>query len=193
MKPEIYFCRHGETEWNLQGRLQGLQDSPLSELGQMQAVRQGEILRHVVDDLGSVDIVASPLGRVRQTVDLALGTNVANLRFDPNLVEVDVGELTGTLRSNLQRSDPHLEQLGFDGFWSTYFATQQGESWNTFYDRVNNAAERIDGKSIIFAHGVVGYVLRGIFKGLSANDIAKQTASQGCVFHIKDGVETILT
>lgn len=41
MPPEIYLLRHGETEWNLDGRLQGHLDSPLTERGRLQAQRRG--------------------------------------------------------------------------------------------------------------------------------------------------------
>jgi len=42
--PTIYYIRHGETEWNALGRLQGVRDVPLNDLGREQAVRSGAIL-----------------------------------------------------------------------------------------------------------------------------------------------------
>jgi broad specificity phosphatase PhoE len=43
--PLLYYVRHGETDWNLGGRLQGRRDTSLNARGQAQAVRCGEILR----------------------------------------------------------------------------------------------------------------------------------------------------
>ena len=42
--PVIYYIRHGETSWNAEGRLQGVQDIPLNDLGRKQAVAAGNIL-----------------------------------------------------------------------------------------------------------------------------------------------------
>ena len=42
--PTIYYIRHGETQWNADGRLQGAQDTALNDLGRRQAVQAGHIL-----------------------------------------------------------------------------------------------------------------------------------------------------
>ena len=44
-RPVIYYVRHGLTDWNVEGRLQGRHDVPLNDQGRAQAVRCGEILR----------------------------------------------------------------------------------------------------------------------------------------------------
>lgn len=42
--PTIYYMRHGETDWNVEGRLQGGIDTPLNELGLAQAAHAGRVL-----------------------------------------------------------------------------------------------------------------------------------------------------
>ena len=70
--PLLYYVRHGETEWNAQGRLQGQHDSDLTASGQGHAVRSGEILRDLVArdgrDLADFDYVSSPLARACATM-----------------------------------------------------------------------------------------------------------------------------
>ena len=54
----IYFVRHGETQWNMAGRLQGRSDSPLTPRGREQAARNGEALLQAVPDLHNLHFVA---------------------------------------------------------------------------------------------------------------------------------------
>ena len=67
--PTLYYIRHGETEWNAVGRLQGTQDISLNELGRKQAIHVGGVLSDLFArdgrDKFSLPFVASPLGRAR--------------------------------------------------------------------------------------------------------------------------------
>src|SRR5688572_21431497 len=58
MFPDLYLMRHGQTEWNLAGRLQGLRDSPLTARGIAQARRQARLIA----DIGAARY-SSPQGR----------------------------------------------------------------------------------------------------------------------------------
>ncbi len=68
----LYFVRHGETDWNAERRYQGQMDIPLNDRGKAQAKRNGEISRQTVPDLSALDLVASPLGRARETMAIML-------------------------------------------------------------------------------------------------------------------------
>jgi len=72
--PTIYYIRHGETGWNAQGRLQGVQDVPLNNLGRRQSVHAGHILADLLArdgrDARSLKFVCSPLGRARESMEL---------------------------------------------------------------------------------------------------------------------------
>ena len=84
-EPLLYYVRHGETAWNVQGRLQGQHDSDLTERGRAQAEHCGSILRDLLArdglDSAGLDYVASPLGRARITMELVrtvLGLNAVS-------------------------------------------------------------------------------------------------------------------
>ncbi|MFL5189433.1 MAG: histidine phosphatase family protein, partial [Microvirga sp.] len=62
-RPTIYFIRHGETDWNLEGRLQGQKDIPLNDLGRVQAEEAGRRLGVLVQRVEDLDYVASPMSR----------------------------------------------------------------------------------------------------------------------------------
>ena len=86
-RPTIYYIRHGETDWNVAGRLQGRRDVPLNARGRAQAAHCGEILRDLFArdgrDPAGLDYVSSPLGRACETMELAraaLGLAARRLR-----------------------------------------------------------------------------------------------------------------
>ena len=66
MPPTVYYIRHGETDWNVAGRLQGRHDVPLNGRGRAQATHCGDILRDLFARDGrnraELDYVSSPLG-----------------------------------------------------------------------------------------------------------------------------------
>ena len=67
--PLIYFCRHGETLWNAEQRVQGQFDTDLSEKGRRQADGNGLILHNLIRDPENFDFVSSPLKRTRETME----------------------------------------------------------------------------------------------------------------------------
>lgn len=89
--PTIYYIRHGETQWNAEGKLQGQQDIPLNDLGRKQAANAGGILAGLFARDGrsetSLEFVASPLGRARSTMELVRST----LKLPPHDYAVDDG------------------------------------------------------------------------------------------------------
>ena len=72
----LIFIRHGETNWNAQGRLQGQHDIPLNGRGRDQAANAGREARKYIAREGLTDLrfVASPLSRTRDTMEIARGS-----------------------------------------------------------------------------------------------------------------------
>src|SRR4051812_14488768 len=65
----IYFVRHGETDWNREARLQGQRDIDLNATGRVQAEEAGRRFSALLPDPASLDYVASPLRRTRDTME----------------------------------------------------------------------------------------------------------------------------
>jgi probable phosphoglycerate mutase len=100
MPPLLYYIRHGETDWNREGRLQGQREIPINANGRAQARRSGEILRDLIarEPQTAPDFVASPLGRARETMELvraALGLDPQSYRVDERLTEISFGRWEG--------------------------------------------------------------------------------------------------
>src|SRR5215471_18290248 len=97
-RPILYYIRHGETDWNVDGRLQGRHDPDLNAVGRRQAAVCADILRNLLAHDGRSPVacghVASPLQRARQTAEImraALGLVPGDYRIDARLAEIAFG------------------------------------------------------------------------------------------------------
>jgi len=104
---EILLVRHGQSEWNAQGRWQGQADPPLSKLGLDQAEAGGAKLAQIHAEHPFDGIASSTLDRAATTGD----TIARHLGFDtpfrtPNLAERNAGEWSGLTRPEIEESYP---------------------------------------------------------------------------------------
>ena len=112
--PTIYFIRHGETDWNLEGRLQGQKDIPLNDLGRVQAEEAGRRLKKLVPLFEDLDYVASPMLRTRETMERlreAIGLYPDYYRLDERLVELTFGSWEGMTWKEVRKHEPQLAAL----------------------------------------------------------------------------------
>src|SRR5580658_6906810 len=101
--PVLYYVRHGETDFNAEGRLQGRRDTELNARGRQQAIECGELLHDLfareerpASDFG---YVASPLERARETMEIlraTLGLDPLAYAVDDRLMEIAYGEWEGS-------------------------------------------------------------------------------------------------
>lgn len=88
----IYLVRHGETDWNRQNRLQGIEDIELNETGRIQSAACAKAFTDVPIDC----ILSSPLKRAAATADIISGIlGVAPVIVEQGLTERDFGKLSG--------------------------------------------------------------------------------------------------
>ncbi len=179
--PDLLVLRHGETEWNRVGRLQGDLDSDLTEAGRAQALRQGEIL----SQLGAADWdwYVSPKGRAMTTATLA-GAPAGKLVSDPRLREIGTGDWTGRLRSELAEEHPQLFSRGSLGW---YDHAPGGEGISAFGDRVEDFLRSLRAPAVIVTHGITSRVLRCLAMGRPASAFGEVEGGQGVVYRISNG------
>jgi broad specificity phosphatase PhoE len=150
----ISFIRHGESEGNSEGTIQGWLDSPLTELGQRQALLLGQRLAAEGE---IVRVFASPLARASETAEIvasALGLDVA---YDNRLREYGYGALEGRNREEAGRLYPEIGRA-----WATntcWLCTEGEEGTSVFQSRVQGAVAEIladwpgHGGVAVVAHG----------------------------------------
>ena len=100
--PHILLLRHGQSTWNAENRWQGQADPPLSDLGEEQARDAAERLY----DMGFSSVVASDLQRARRTAEILAESMGLDVRLEPGLREIDVGDWTGLTRSEIEARWP---------------------------------------------------------------------------------------
>ena len=165
-QPLLYFMRHGETDWNVQRRLQGQHDTPLNARGRAQALAGGEILRDLLvrdgRDPASFDYVASPLSRTRDTMELmrgALGVDPTRYRTDPRLAELSFGRWEGFTFEELREREPDTLALAARQHDKWAFVPPGGESYADLLVRVREWLATVTGDTIVVSHGGVARTL----------------------------------
>lgn len=97
----LVLIRHGETDWNREGRYQGQSDVPLNETGRRQAAAAARSL----DGATLEAVYTSDLQRARDTAQAVAAASGAPLVEDPRLREVDQGEWEGQLFEDIRVRD----------------------------------------------------------------------------------------
>lgn len=138
----FYFVRHGQTQWNADGRPQGQLETALSDEGRAQARRLAQVLK----PLTIAQIVASPLQRVRDTAEPAAYAKGLRVRYDDGFRECHLGAGQGAEKG------PWLK-----AYWAGRRTPDGAESFAAFCARVRAAFLRaVDRPDVlIVAHGGV--------------------------------------
>jgi broad specificity phosphatase PhoE len=186
----IYLVRHGETTWNVEGRVQGHKDSPLTERGIEQARRAGTTLAALIEDEPTFMLTHSPLGRVRHTTELileAIGGRIAEVRPDDQLKEVAWGRWEGMTRAEIAAADPELWGWREADRW--HHPPPGGESHGQLAARARQWLEGVaqEPRLIVVGHGAFGRALRGVFLNLSPTEMASLEEPQDALFRLTAG------
>ena len=121
---KIYLIRHGETDWNLEQRLQGATDIPLNENGLELARETAQGLKEVPFDL----IYTSPLKRAKQTAEILRGERDIPLIEEPRIREICFGIYEGYCCSREHYTIPDPAFMNFFVDPGNYIPPEGGES-----------------------------------------------------------------
>lgn len=137
----LLLARHGETDWNLEGRWQGWADPPLNDTGRSQALALAEQLRSTPFDA----VYSSDLKRAHETAEILAAPHGVAVVVDRDLREIDVGSWSGLTRAEIAERFPGGSR-------------PDGETHDQHARRVRAAVTRIarghtGGRVLVVTHG----------------------------------------
>ncbi len=193
----LYIIRHGETEWNVEGRLQGQSDTQLDEKGIRLARVTAEALRDVPFDLG----ITSPLSRAKVTAQIVLGERQVPLYEDDRIKELSFGcwEGLGCRKENYEIPSEHFsdfynDPLNFQPAEDGETIQQLCERTKEFYQELIRREEYQDKTILIASHGcATRALLRNVYTDL--DDFWHGSVPLNCAVNIVevcDGVSRLL-
>jgi broad specificity phosphatase PhoE len=188
----LYYVRHGLTDWNVAGRLQGHRDTPLNPTGRAQAARCGEILRDLFAREGRsaahCDHVSSPLARARVTMEIMRATLAlapAGYRIEPRLTEISFGEWEGLTYAEVMLRDPDIVAKREADKWE--FLPPGGESYRHLALRVGAWYATLERDTVVCAHGGTGRALVALLGIAPPGEAVHQEIDQGVVYALAPG------
>jgi probable phosphoglycerate mutase len=186
-RPLLYYVRHGLTDWNIEGRLQGGHDIPLNDRGRAQAVQCADILRDLFarDGRNASDLhyVSSPLVRASETMDIVrktLGLTANGYAREPKLQEIAFGEWEGLTYLDVLKRDKAIVDQREAGKW--LFRPPGGETYEEVARRVGEWHATLDRDTVVVAHGGTGRALVGYLGIAPPEEAAHHPIEQGCVY-----------
>lgn len=150
----IYVVRHGQTDWNLEGRFQGRIDIELNEKGREQAEKTKEKLDGIKFD----KVFSSPLKRAYETAQIITDESI---ELDDRIIERCNGQLEGRLKAECENmvdfTDENEQKLGI-------------ESLPDFRGRITDFFDELEknyaGKNVlVVTHAGVSIYVRCYFEG----------------------------
>jgi broad specificity phosphatase PhoE len=183
----LYYVRHGLTDWNMAGRLQGRRDVPLNETGRAQAVHCGHILGELLARDGrapaDLDFVSSPLARARATMELmqaTLGLAPSQYGIEPRLTEIAFGEWEGLTYAEVMLRDPDVVAKREGDKWE--FLPPGGENYRQVALRVGDWHAALQRDTVVCAHGGTGRALLALLDIAPREQAVHQEIDQGVVY-----------
>ncbi|WP_206455441.1 histidine phosphatase family protein [Aurantimonas marina] len=190
--PDLYLCRHGQTDWNAEGRLQGQEDVPLNALGRAQAKRNGRYLRNVLGKgARKFRFLSSPLSRAAETMRIIrseLGLDADDFATDGRLVELHFGDWQGSTIKEVRARDPEGIAARKAHKWNFVPPGPDAESYAMLAERVRPVFDALTEPTIVTAHGGVTRSFLNIYNDLATDEASHVGIPQDRILHYREAV-----
>jgi broad specificity phosphatase PhoE len=165
---DLYIVRHGQTEWNVQKRMQGRLDSFLS----LKGVEDAKRLRDYLADTKFDEVISSPSGRAYKTAKLIQPRN-EKIMTDTRLMEIHLGKWQGKTEVEISHEFPKE----YYHYWKApeRYYNHGGETFTDVISRLEDFLQDLEkirsgGKVLIVTHGVAIMAILAIVKMLPIKD-----------------------
>ena len=183
----VLIMRHGQTDWNVEGRFQGQTDIPVNDVGRSQATENGHRLKATFGDaLASWAYLASPMSRTCESMErarAALGLEPKTYATDARLIEVSFGDWERRTLEEIGVQDPELIATRTTDKWR--FVPPRGESYAQYAERIRPVFEALAGPSFVVAHGGTMRALYAMTGIMAESDAANAEIPQDQVLMLR--------
>jgi probable phosphoglycerate mutase len=180
--------RHGQTDWNAEGRMQGQKDIGLNDTGRRQATDNGRKLARILgQSAAEFDFVSSPLGRTRDTMERlrsAMGLAPGDYRLDERLKELSFGDWEGSTLQELARLSPERVEERTRQKWGFIPPGDDAESYEILSWRIGAWLKSVEGPTVCVSHGGV---IRSCFRligGVNEDEACEMNIPQDRILRI---------
>ena len=175
---KFYIIRHGQTNWNKEGRIQGKTDIELNEEGIKQAEEAKKILKDYPIDM----IVSSTLKRARKTAEIINEDRKVPIMFDKALEERGLGEFEGKIREEIYDEILDSEILANYSLNKEYRGVETIQNLcNRVWNLIDELKEDYTEKNILLVtHGGVTRAINGYFNGPNKEGILEDLKLSNC-------------
>jgi len=166
----IYLVRHGETEWNIEKRLQGWKDSNLTQKG----IEDAEALHDHLTDIEFDSIYSSTSRRAFKTAEVILGERKLKIIADEKLREIYLGDWEGKTTYEIEQLYPN----DYYNFWNapSLYNPKNSETFIQVQERALKTINKIidekkSGNILIVTHGITLKMIMNYFEKQSLENL----------------------
>ncbi len=188
--PLIWFSRHGETDWNAEGRVQGQYDTDLNETGRLQADANGLKLKALISDPSAFNFISSPLKRTRETMErirIGMGLPRGGYLMDDRLKEVHFGDWQGFTLAEISIVHPELLEARHRNKWDFLPPGADAENYHMLADRFAGWLESVKVPTVCVTHGGIIRSLYHLVEGLTGEEASRLSVPQDQVLRLQSG------
>jgi len=183
METQIHFIRHGESDWNAEGRIQGHAESKLSNLG----IKQAQKAKERLSAFDFNKIYSSDLIRAKQTVQIINANMNIEIEYLSDLREIKLGPWEGKLISEVKERNPKEH----DAFWNFphEFNLDGAETYKGLQKRGIQVIDRIikectGSLALVVSHGALIQTILNFYEGRQLSEIWACSKMSNCSHNV---------